>query len=118
MATPQQAAAFRQQYELPFPVLADPQREAYQAFRLARGTLGQVAGPRMWLAGLKATLRGGVGRPSGDVWQMPGAFVIDREGIVRFAHYPSHTGDLPSHEAMLRAIQLAVDKAHATDRQT
>jgi peroxiredoxin len=58
----------------------------------------------MWLRGLKAVLRGGVGIPVGDVWQMPGTFVIDREGTIRFAHYPSSSVEWPSNGELLRLL--------------
>ncbi len=105
MGTPEQAAAFRQRRELTFPCLADPDREAYRAFGLGRGTLGQIAGPAVWGAGIKALARGGIGVPVGDTMQMPGAFIIDREGVVRWVHYPANQAERPSHEAMLEVLR-------------
>ena len=99
MGNAQQTAAFRKRHKLPFVCLADPGREAYQAF-------GQIAGPRVWAGGIKALLRCG-GLPSGDVRQMPGAFVIDRSGIVQFTHYPSTSADYPPHEAMIECFATA-----------
>ena len=105
MGTPQQANTFRQRLRLPFPVLADPDRAAYRAFGLDSGSLWQIAGPRVWLKGVKALFRGGASQPVGDVRQMPGAFVIDREGVIRFAHYARHSADYPQHAAMLAAVE-------------
>ena len=65
MGTVEQTAAFQQALRLPFRCLADPERIAYRAYGLRRGTLGQVAGPRMWLRGLRAIVRGGIGVPVG-----------------------------------------------------
>lgn len=107
MGNAKQTAAFRQRHKLPFVCLADPGREAYQAFGLGRGTIGQIAGPRVWASGIKALLRGGGGLPSGDVRQMPGAFVIDRTGIVQFTHYPINSADYPPHEAMIERFATA-----------
>jgi hypothetical protein len=83
MGTVEQTAAFREAMRLPFRCLADPEKVAYRAFGLRQATLGQVAGPRMWLRGVKAMLRGGLGLPIGDPWQMPGTFVIDGAGETR-----------------------------------
>ena len=104
MGSPEQASGFRQRLALPFPVLADPDRQAYRAFHLGRGGVLQIAGPRVWLPGIKALFRGGAGKPIGDVRQMPGAFVIDRQGLVRFSHYARHSADYPSHEEMIAAV--------------
>lgn len=104
MGSPAQANAFRQRLSLPFPVLADPDRRAYQAFRLDLGGVAQIAGPRTWLPGIKALFRGGAGKPVGDVRQMPGAFVIDTAGIVRYAHYARHSADYPEHKKMIKAF--------------
>jgi len=63
---------------------ADPGRVLYRALGLGRGRFGQLFGPRVWIRGLAATLRGHVvGRPEGDGFQMPGAFVIHEGRVVR-----------------------------------
>ena len=50
---------------------------------------------RSIVRGVQAALRGyGVGKPVGDVWRMPGAFLVDRGAIV-WAHEPKHAGDHP-----------------------
>lgn len=104
MATPAQAAAFATELKLPFPCLADPDRKTYHEFAAPRGSLWQIAGPGVWGAGLKAVLRGGMAKPVGDVRQLASTFVIDREGIVRFAHRPTDTADRPDDEAMLAVL--------------
>jgi hypothetical protein len=64
--------------------VADPDRLLYRALELGRGSFLQLFGPRIWLAGLLAALRGhGVGKLEGDGFQMPGAFVIHRGRVVR-----------------------------------
>jgi hypothetical protein len=90
---------------LPFVCLADPEKIAYRAFGLRQGTLGQVAGPRMWLGGLRAVVRGGIGTPQGDPWQMPGTFVVDRVGIIRFAHYGATSVDRPNNDELVRVLE-------------
>ena len=105
MGSVEQTAAFQQSQRLPFRCLADPEKIAYRAYGLRQGTLGQIAGPRMWLRGLKAALRGGVGIPVGDVWQMPGTFIIDREGMIRFAHYSTSTVEWPSNNELIGVLK-------------
>lgn len=62
--------------------VSDPEQTLYQAFELSRGSFLQLFGPRAWIGGLRAMLRGHfVGRLKGDGFQMPGVFVI-RNGRV------------------------------------
>ncbi|MCG3123832.1 MAG: hypothetical protein GIKADHBN_02259 [Phycisphaerales bacterium] len=63
---------------------ADPDRLSYRALGLNRGRFLQLFGPRVWLGGALAALRGhGIGRLEGDGFQMPGAFVIHRGRVLR-----------------------------------
>jgi len=105
MSTAEDAAAFRKQFDLPFPVLADPDGHGYDAFAVPRGSLGAVSGPQVWAAGLKAVLQHGVGTPAGDVYRLSAAFVVDRDGTIRFAQRAANSADLPPHEEMLAALQ-------------
>ena len=105
MAEPQQAAGFRSKYELPFRLLADPQRQAYRAYGLQRGSAWKVAGPAVWAAGLKAVVRHGVGMPVGDPLQLAGTFVIDRDGIIRYAHHSANSADRPPNSELIAALE-------------
>jgi peroxiredoxin len=119
MGSPEQVAEFRRRLELPFTCLSDPERTAYQAYGLARGSLKQIAGPKVWLKGLKALLRRGAGRPAGDIMQMPGAFVIDTAGRLRLAHRSADSGDLPTVGELLSAVERiprSANSKHDEDR--
>lgn len=105
MSPPDDAAAFHQQFQLPFSVLADPEQKCYDAFNVPRGGLGAIMGPRTWLTGLKAALTHGVGTPVGDVRQLSGAFVVDRTGTIRYTQRAEHSADLPSHDEMIEAVK-------------
>lgn len=81
--------------------VSDPGRGLYRAFGLARGTLGQLFGPRVWLRGVVAGIvKGhGVGMLKGDGFQMPGAFLVSRGRIVKaFRH--ADASDVPEYESM------------------
>ncbi len=77
--------SFGQQYGLTSAAwLADPDRLLYRALELRRGSFLQLFGPRVWVAGVLAALRGhGIGKLEGDGFQMPGAFVVHRGRVVR-----------------------------------
>lgn len=105
LGTPQQAGEFFPAPDLEMTVLADPQQAAYRAFGLERATLWQLAGPKVWLPSIKAIVRGHVGKPVGDVRRLPGTFVIDPQGVVRYAHRPADQADRPDHEHVLSVLR-------------
>lgn len=100
-------AAFRKDLSLPFRMLADPEQRAYRVFELPRGGVNAIAGPRVWWAGLKATLKFGGGKVVGDPMQLPGSFVIDQQGIIRLAHHSSNSAEWASNDELLRAVREA-----------
>jgi peroxiredoxin len=70
------------------PRVSDPERTLYRAFALGRGTINQLFGPRVFVRGVAATLRGHfVGALDGDGFQMPGVFLVaDGEIVEAFRH--------------------------------
>lgn len=104
MGDASQALKFKESQRLPCDVLADPQLVAYKAYGLEKGGVMRIAGPRMWWAGFKSVVKFGAARPVGDIWQMPGAFLIDRGGKVLYAHRAAHSGDLESYDNLLEVF--------------
>lgn len=80
--------------------IADPERRLFEAFALKRGSFRQVLGLGSLASGIRAAFRGnGVGKPVGDVRQMPGAFLI-HEGRILWSHDFRHAGDHPDYRAV------------------
>jgi hypothetical protein len=89
MSPPAAARAFVARYGLAdVSTVSDPDRRLYRALELGRGSVRQLAAPRIWWRGLRAALRGHLpGRLAGDGFQMPGAFLIHRGRVLRaFRH--------------------------------
>jgi hypothetical protein len=89
--------------------LHDPEREVYARYRLGRMSVGRVFTLSTIAASLRA-LRRRV-RPgrlhAEDKLQLGGDFLIDADGILRFAHYAQDPGDRPAGAdfvARLRAL--------------
>jgi peroxiredoxin len=94
MATPDEAEAFRVKARSPHPFLCDPDRALYRAFDLGAGSGKQMFGPRVFARGFGATLRGHwVGKPIGDPWQMPGVFLIERDGTISWEYRSGDASD-------------------------
>ncbi len=67
----------------------DTDQSLYQAFGLKRATIAQVASPRVIWRGICAGLfeGHGVGKPEGDVLQLPGVFLLDNCEVAKsFRH--------------------------------
>ena len=90
------------------PRVSDPTQSMYRSFELSRGTLLQLFGPKTWIEGLKATLRGNVvSGLKGDGFQMPGVFVI-QNGQVIHGHRHRSAGervDIPALACDLPVVQ-------------
>jgi peroxiredoxin len=102
------AMAFTGPRRLRLDVLLDPERAAYRAFGLGAGDLGQLIGPAVAASWVRTHVRGEArqgGMQGGSFTQMPGTFIVDRAGIVRFAHRDRHAADDPSIAELLRALE-------------
>ncbi len=75
------------------PRVQDQTQSLYRAFELPRGGFWQLFGPRNWIEGIKATLRGNiVSGLKGDGFQMPGIFII-KDGQVIHTHRHRTAGE-------------------------
>lgn len=80
------AAKFFEKYGLSdVPRVPDPQCRLYRQFGLDLGSFGGLFGPKVWFRGIIAgVFQGhGIGKAEGNVFQMPGAFVIYMGRFVR-----------------------------------
>ena len=88
------------------PVLADPDRRVYLTYGLTRLPWYRVFTPKAPLLYLGFILRGRFpGSPGQDVMQQGGDYIVDREGIVRFAKAGSRSHDRPPVDDLVRALR-------------
>lgn len=100
----------RYQQAPPFLTLADPERTAYRAFGLGRGSWWRVTGWRTLLGYFRLLLRGRLPRlpvPGDDVLQLGGDFVLDRDNRLRYSHSSRDPSDRPSADEVVQAVQAA-----------
>jgi peroxiredoxin len=78
--------------------LADESHEAYATYGLYEMSAAGVLSPSLLKASVRA-LAGGfrqeITDSGGDLTMLPGTFIIDRGGIVRYTYYSIHAGDHP-----------------------
>jgi peroxiredoxin len=84
------------------PRVSDPEAKLYKAFRLKRGRLRQVMGPRVWVRGFESFIKNGhpVGFPIGDTLQMPGVFLIQGGHILR-SYFHQTSADRVNYQAFV-----------------
>jgi hypothetical protein len=80
--------------------------EAHAAYGVQRGTWQQLVGPAVIAAGLRATASGAwQGAATGDGRMLSATFVVDEQGVIRFAFYGEHPGDHPDLDRVLRGLR-------------
>ena len=102
----EETAAFKARFDVPFAMIADPQKRLFAAFKLKQTSLAGLLSPGVAVKGLAAMAKGqGMGMPTGDIRQLPGVFIIDRAGCLRFSHYGRDPADHPSPARLLEVLQ-------------
>ena len=98
-------ARYREHLELPFPVLADPDRAVYRAFGLGKGTWRQVYGWTTLRRYAELLAKGRrVRGPTEDTLQLGGDFVVDRAGRLTYGFWGDAPADRPSIEELAGAV--------------
>lgn len=93
---------FRPHAMLDVPRIADPSANLYSAFGLMRAEFRQYFNPESIFRSITSLLRGtGIGRPAGDVRQMPGTFLLIN-GEIHKAFRNKLVSDRPDYLAMAR----------------
>lgn len=85
MAGEDEANAFFDSYGMgDVPRISDPSGDLYRAFGLERAGIRQMLSPSVWFRGLSAIAAGNLpGRPRGDMFRMPGAFVVHQGKVAK-----------------------------------
>jgi peroxiredoxin len=106
LGNPEETADFKARFDVPFPMIADPQKRLFAAFQLKQASTGSLLSLGMAAKGLSAMAKGHrIGIPRGDVRQLPGVFIIDTDGRIRFSHYSKDPSDHPDPEDLLAYFQ-------------
>ena len=96
---------YQSRLQLPFPLLADPDRTLYQRFGVGRGSLSEVWGVetlRMYGRLLRAGRR--LRRPVDDTRQLGGDFVLDAEHRLVAAFRPRSPSSRPTVDDLIAAV--------------
>jgi peroxiredoxin len=84
--------------------LSEDGTSAYTTWGLKQGGLIEFLSPAVLAGGMRAAAAGHKpGTPIGDVRMMPGTFIVDGDGIVRYAYYSKDAADHPPMADLLGA---------------
>jgi hypothetical protein len=104
---------FRDTTHFEGPIYCDPELRSYQAANLRRSWAANLA-PAVIARGVRALVRGHMqGRTQGDGAQQGGAAVILPPGRVAYSHRSEGPGDNAAPEAILAALDKAIQKRPA-----
>lgn len=99
------ANAWQTKTNAPFPIWLDPNRDAYPVYGLEQSAWASWGPKNLWYYA-KALLRGERLEKSGeDVTQLGGNFIVDSNGIVRFAYPSKDPTDRPTTEQIMNALR-------------
>jgi peroxiredoxin len=116
LGRPDQAGWFCDLQEVPFACMVQPDRSAHKAYGLRRGSFTQVSGPAVWAPWVKNQLTGKrqrAWRGQGDTAQLPGTFVVDTSGMVRYAHRGARSNDVPPNRDVLEVLAHLLQEKEA-----
>lgn len=104
---PSNLEAYRSAHELPFPILVDPDRDAYRAFGLGRGSIARIYGwkaARRYFEIFRSDGLSGLARPTEDTLQLGGDFVVGPDGSLVYGFWGEGPDDRPDVDELIAAI--------------
>lgn len=108
MGIPAMAIDFREQFNIPFPILIDSKRTTYQALNLKRGALRDFLGLHLWPGYFKGAVLKGLGgamaKKGQDPAQLGGAVVVGKGGKLKLVQRANDAGDNAPAEKLLAAL--------------
>jgi peroxiredoxin len=106
LSSAKRSKEFRTELEVPFPLLADPRKQAYHAYGLTRmNVLREVNLSSLRLGFEARQAYGGSISTDQDMGQLGGVFVVGTDGIVRYAQPQQRMSDVPPNDEVLAAAR-------------
>ena len=89
----------------PFTIICDPQGQVFQIYGVEAGGIIKYLHPAGLIAAIKAVSRGFMhGKFEGKETQLPAAFAMTADKIIKYAHYGENISDMPSLASMIIGI--------------
>ncbi len=92
--------------------LSNPDQSVYRLYGIDRAGVRAMIDPAVSLGTIRTTLKGFMPRGTdADMLQMSATFVVDKSGIIRYAHYNKHLADHPDVKKLKEVIEALTTKA-------
>jgi len=104
-SAPETIASLIKKDDFPFTIICDPQEKIFQLYGVKAGGIIKYLHPAGLIAALRATCRGFMhGKFEGNETQLPAAFAMTADKIIKYAHYGENISDLPPLAKMINSI--------------
>ncbi len=108
MGNPSEANSFKRSRNIPFPLLSDTGQGVYKTYGLTHINPAAELRAGSMQALFSETVHGNfAGIPVGDVTQLGGTFLVDKQGITRYAHRDRSTNGYPAMRDLLTIVKQA-----------
>lgn len=106
MGEPKHAARYCGKFAPSITCLADESHAAYATYGLHEASGRTLLSADLMKAGMRAFQQGHrqtANEAGGNKRMLPGTFIVDAQGIVKYAYYSKHPGDHPHPDEVIRA---------------
>lgn len=89
------AAHFRDEQEIPFPLIVDRTKQTYRALEIQKGGIASVMGPTVWLKAAMNMFKGHrpVKKPKQDPFQLGATAIVKAGGEISHLHRAGDSSD-------------------------
>jgi hypothetical protein len=104
-SAPETIASLIKKDDFPFTIICDPQGKVFQLYGVEAGGIIKYLHPAGLIAAIKATFRGFLhGKFEGKETQLPAAFAMTADKIIKYTHYGENISDTPALAKMINGI--------------
>jgi hypothetical protein len=104
-SAPETLASLIKRDDFPFTIICDPQGKVFQLYGVEAGGIIKYLHPTGLLAAIKAISCGFKhGKFEGKETQLPAAFALNAEKVIKYVHYGEYISDIPPLAKMISGI--------------
>ena len=89
------ATHFRDEADIPFPLIVDHTKETYRALEIKKGNIATVMGPGVWMRAIQNVFKGHapVKKPEQDPFQLGATAIVKSGGEIAHLHRSKDSSD-------------------------
>jgi peroxiredoxin len=104
-SAPETLASLTSKEDWPFTIISDPQGKIFQLYGVEAGGIIKYLHPAGLIAAIKAISRGfRHGKFEGKETQLPAAFAITGDKLIKYGYYGANISDMPSLAKIINSI--------------